>query len=206
MSANDLYKVRGMMREAYETVRQELLRPILSRARLGSALSRIRREVEERIDDELGLTLVAAFLGGLNDSHTSFLPPPHSYTIDYGYHLMVVGDNVVVERVRPGTDAASKGAAREISSCRSTAAASAANSFRRMWYLFHILQPQPTTRLELRDPSGAERVVTVTTTVTPGRAVRNLTGPGARHGDPASSAEWRPRRGARASATWNEPA
>ena len=125
-----------------------------------------------------GLTLVAAFLGGLNDSHTSFLPPPHSYTVDYGYHLMLVGDNVFVERVRPGTDAATKvhpgdqllslnggGVGRE--------------SFRRMWYLFNILQPQPTTRLELRDPTGAERVATVATTLTPGRAVRNLTGPGA---------------------------
>ena len=125
-----------------------------------------------------GLTLVAAFLGGLNDSHTNFQPPPHSYTFDYGYSLAVIGDNVFVERVRPGTDAASKvspgdqllsvnggGVGRE--------------SFRRMWYLFHILQPQPTTRLALRDPAGAERLVTVATAVTPGRAVRNLTGPGA---------------------------
>ena len=178
MSANDLYKVRGMMREAYETVRKNYYDPSFRGLDWEARYREYDAKLKSASTMNAGLTLVAAFLGGLNDSHTSFLPPPHSYTIDYGYHLMVVGDNVVVERVRPGTDAASKvrpgdqllslnggGVGRE--------------SFRRMWYLFHILQPQPTTRLELRDPSGAERVVTVTTTVTPGRAVRNLTGPGA---------------------------
>jgi len=178
MSANDLYKVRGMMREAYETVKKNYYDPSFR----GLDWEARYREYDEKLKSaqtmNAGLTLVAAFLGGLNDSHTSFLPPPHAYTVDYGYYLMVVGDQVFVQRVRPGSDAASKvrpgdqllslnggGVGRE--------------SFRRMWYLFHILQPQPTTRLELRDPAGAERVVSVATTVTPGRAVRNLTGPGA---------------------------
>ena len=178
MPANDLYKVRGMMREAYETVKKNYYDPSFH----GLDWESRYREYDEKLKSaptmNAGLTLVAAFLGGLNDSHTSFLPPPHSYTIDYGYHLVVIGDNVFVERVRPGTDAAAKvhpgdqllslnggGVGRE--------------SFRRMWYLFHVLQPQPTTRLELRDPTGVERLVTVATTVTPGRAVRNLTGPGA---------------------------
>jgi carboxyl-terminal processing protease len=178
MPANDLHKVRGMMREALETVKKHYYDPSFR----GLDLETRYREYDEKLKMaptmNAGLTLVAAFLGGLNDSHTSFLPPPHAYTFDYGYRLVVIGDNVFVERVRPGTDAASKvqpgdqllslnggGVGRE--------------SFHRMWYLFHILQPQPTTRLELRDPAGTERVVTVATTVTPGRTVRNLTGPGA---------------------------
>jgi carboxyl-terminal processing protease len=178
MPNNDLYKVRGMMREAYETVKKHYYDPSFR----GLDWDARYREYEAKLKNaptlNAGLTLVAAFLGGLNDSHTSFLPPPHSYTVDYGYRLMVVGDDVFVERVRPGTDAVSKvnpgdqllslnggGVGRE--------------SFRRMVYLFHTLQPQPMTKLELRDPAGKHRIVTVATTVTPGRAVRNLTGPGA---------------------------
>jgi C-terminal processing protease CtpA/Prc len=178
MTGNDLRKVRGMMREAYETVTKNYYDPSFR----GLDLESRYREYDEKLKDaptmNAGLTLVAAFLGGLNDSHTSFLPPPHSYTVDYGYRLVVIGDNVFVERVRPGTDAASRvHPGDQLLSLNSGGVGR--ESFRRMWYLFHILQPQPTTRLELRDPTGAERVVTVATTVTPGRAVRNLTGPGA---------------------------
>ena len=178
MPANDLHKVRGMMREAYETVKKNYYDPSFRGLDWESRYREYDGKLKSAPTMNAGLTLVAAFLGGLNDSHTNFQPPPHSYTFDYGYSLAVIGDNVFVERVRPGTDAASKvspgdqllslnggGVGRE--------------SFRRMWYLFHILQPQPTTRLALRDPAGAERLVTVATAVTPGRAVRNLTGPGA---------------------------
>jgi C-terminal processing protease CtpA/Prc len=178
MPANDLYKVRGMMREAYETVKKNYYDPSFR----GLDLESRYREYDEKLKGaptmNAGLTLVAAFLGGLNDSHTSFLPPPHAYSIDYGYHLMVIGDNVFVERVRPGTDAAAKvHPGDQLLSLNSGGVGR--ESFFRMWYLLNILQPQPTTRLELRDPAGAERVVAVATTVTPGRAVRNLTGPGA---------------------------
>jgi carboxyl-terminal processing protease len=178
MSANDLHKVRRMMREAYETVKKNYYDPSFRGLDLESRYQEYDEKLKNAPTMNSGLTLVAAFLGGLNDSHTSFLPPAHSYTVDYGYHLMVIGDSVFVERIRPGTDAASKvlpgdqllslnggGVDRE--------------SFRRMWHLFHILQPQPTTTLVLRNPTGAERVVTVRTTLTRGRAVRNLTGPGA---------------------------
>jgi C-terminal processing protease CtpA/Prc len=124
------------------------------------------------------LTMVAGFLDGLKDSHTYFSPPARSFSIDYGYALSVIGDDVFVTAVTPDTDAAAKvhpgdrllslnggGVGRE--------------SFMRMQYLFNTLQPQPATRLALRDPAGAERTVEVTTKVTPGRVVRNLSGAGA---------------------------
>ena len=108
MPANDLYKVRGMMREAYETVKKNYYDPSFRGLDLESRYREYDGKLKSAPTMNAGLTLVAAFLGGLNDSHTSFLPPPHAYTIDYGYHLMVIGDNVFVERVRPGTDAAAK--------------------------------------------------------------------------------------------------
>jgi carboxyl-terminal processing protease len=178
MPANDLHKVRGMMRDAYETVKKHYYDPSFHGLDWDARFRDYDDKLKAAPTMNAGLTLVAAFLGGLNDSHTTFQPPPHAFTIDYGYYLAVIGDNVFVERVRPGTDAAAKvrpgdqvlslnggGVGRE--------------SFRRMQYLFNTLQPQPTTRLGLRDPSGAERTVVVETVVTRGRAVRNLTGAGA---------------------------
>ena len=56
----------------------------------------------------VGLTLIAAFLDGLKDSHTNFQPPARSYSLEYGYRLIVIGDDVYVERVKEGSDAGAK--------------------------------------------------------------------------------------------------
>jgi hypothetical protein len=76
MPANDLHKVRGMMRDAYDTVRKHYYDPTFR----GLDWDARFREYDEKLRTaptmNAGLTLVAAFLGGLNDSHTTFQPPP----------------------------------------------------------------------------------------------------------------------------------
>lgn len=178
MVSNDLYKVRGMLREGYETVKKNYYDPTFH----GVDLEKRYKEYDEKLKTaptmNAGLSLVAAFLDGLKDSHTYFQPPQHSYTLDYGYRLAVLGSDVYVQRVRPGLDAESKvkpgdrvlsingnGVGRE--------------SFERMQYMLNVLQPQQSTRLVLRDPAGGERTVSVDTKVTPGRAIRDLSGSGA---------------------------
>lgn len=178
MPANDLHKVRTMLREGYETVKKEYYDPTFHGVNLDARFKEYDEKLKTTPTVNAGLTVVAAFLDGLKDSHTSFQPPAHAYTVDYGYRLAVIGDDVFVERVKSDTDAAKKvkpgdklvslnggGVGRE--------------SFHRMQYLFGTLQPQPATRLVLQDPRGAERTVTVETKITPGRAIRNLSGAGA---------------------------
>ena len=126
----------------------------------------------------VALTVVAAFLDGLKDSHTYFQPPARSYTIDYGYRLAVIGDAVFVERVKPETDAVAKVRAGDRVLSINGGAVSR-ESFQRMQYLLNVLQPQPSLRLALADPVGLERTVAVETQVTQGRALRNLSGAGA---------------------------
>ena len=76
MSANDLYKVRGMMREAYETVKKNYYDPAFHGLDWEARYREYDGKLKTAQTMNAGLTLVAAFLGGLNDSHTSFLPPP----------------------------------------------------------------------------------------------------------------------------------
>jgi len=178
MPANDLHKVRGMLREGYETVKKYYYDPTFHGINLDARFAEFDEKLKSAPTMNAGLSLVAAFMDGLKDSHTAFSPPAHSYEVDYGYRLSVIGDDVYVARVRPGTDAESKvrpgdqlvtlnggGVGRE--------------SFHRMQYLFNTLQPVQQTRLVLRDPVGVERTVQVETKITPGRVVRNLSGAGA---------------------------
>jgi carboxyl-terminal processing protease len=177
MPPNDLHRVRNMLREAFDVVKKEYYDPAFH----GVDLDARFKEFDERLKGaptmNAGLTLVAAFLDGLKDSHTYFQPPAHSYSVDYGYRLLVVGDDVYVQRVRPDTDAAAKVQAGDrLISLNGSGVGR--ESFHRMQYLLQTLQPQPATRLLVRNPAGVERTVSVETKLTQGRAVRDLFGGG----------------------------
>lgn len=173
MPANDLHKVRGMLREGYETVKKNYFDQTFRGVDLDARFKEFDEKLKTAPTMSVGLTLVAGFLEGLRDSHTFFQPPARSFTLDYGYRLAVIGDDVYVERVRPGTDAAAKARPGDRLMALNGGGATR-ESFRRMQYLLQVLQPQPNTTLTLRDPAGVERSVSVTTKVTPGRQLRNL--------------------------------
>ena len=177
MPVNDLLKARNMLRESYETVQKEYYDPAFHGVDLAARFKEYDEKLKSASSMNAGLTLIAAFLDGLQDSHTYFQPPEHSYSVDYGYRLAVIGDDVYVDRVRPDTDAASKV---QPGDRLLTLNGNGVNrdSFHRMQYLLQVLQPQQTTQLGLRNPAGAERSVVVETKLTQGRVMRDLFGGG----------------------------
>jgi carboxyl-terminal processing protease len=177
MPVNDLQKVRGMLGQSYEIVKKEYYDPAFHGVDLDARFKEYDQKLKTAPTMNAGLTLVAAFLDGLKDSHTYFQPPAHSYSVDYGYRLLVVGNEVYVQRVRPDTDAAAKvQAGDQLLTLNGNGVGR--DSFQRMQYLLQTLQPQPTTRLGLRNPAGVERTVAVDTKLTQGRVVRDLFGGG----------------------------
>ena len=173
MPANDLHRLRVMLKEALETVQRNYYDPAFHGVDLEARFKDFDERLKSAPSMNVGLTLVAAFLDGLKGSHTSFQPPTRSYTLEYGYRLIVIADDVYVERVKSGSDADAKVKPGDRLLALNNSGVSR-ESFHRMQYLLNTLQPQPTTRLQLRDPAGAERTVVVETKVTPGRAVRDL--------------------------------
>ena len=164
MPVNDLLKARNMLRESYETVQKEYYDPAFRGIDLPARFKEYDDKLRAAPSMNAGLTLIAAFLDGLQDSHTFLQPPDRSYSVDYGYRLAVIGDDVFVERVRPDTDAGSKVQPGDrLISLNGNGVSRA--SFHRMQYLLQTLQPQPSTRLVLRNPEGAERTVAVDTKI-----------------------------------------
>lgn len=177
MPVNDLLKARNMLRESFETVQREYYDPAFRGIDLAARFKEYDNKLKAAPSMNAGLTLIAAFLDGLQDSHTFLQPPDRSYSVDYGYRIVVIGDDVYVERVRPDTDAASKVQPGDrLLSLNGNGVSR--DSFHRMQYLLQVLQPQPVTRLALRDPAGGERTIAVDTKITQGRAVRDLFGAG----------------------------
>lgn len=121
------------------------------------------QEAKQRIQtsptQNAALSHIAGALDALNDSHTFFLPPSRPYVHDYGLQFEIIGEHCFVTRVRPGSDAETKG----IKSGDEVLSISGIEPNRQnMWqinYVFHTLRPVLTLRLDLRSPDGAPRHV-----------------------------------------------
>ncbi len=54
-------------------------------------------------------SIIAQVLLELDDSHTKFLPPDLVVGVNFGFQMQVIGDACYVTRVKPGSDAETKG-------------------------------------------------------------------------------------------------
>lgn len=118
--------------------------------------------------------IVAAFLAGLHDSHTYFVPPSISYRFDYGFRMQMIGDRCFITEVRAGSDAASKiHPGDEILKLGTYAVHR--DDYSDIEYYLNSLAPQGEMALLLRDPQGTTRSEAVRTKFLPGKKVGNLT-------------------------------
>jgi carboxyl-terminal processing protease len=175
MSSTDAYRVKAMLQDSYEAVKRYYYDPKFHGLDWDARYKEYQAKVNSAPTLNAGVTLVAAFLEGLKDSHTFFSPPARPYQIDYGYRIAMVGPDAYVVRVRPDTDANSKvrPGDRVVAVNGNAISREALAS---MEYYFNILSPQQNVKLTLRDPAGQQRDVVVAASVKQGRQVRDLTG------------------------------
>jgi carboxyl-terminal processing protease len=178
MNANEQQRVQVMLKQAYDTVKRNYYDPTLHGVDWDARFHEYEQKVKAAGSLNDGLTMVAAFLDGLKDTHTYFGPPSRPYRFDYGYRLGTIGNAVYVTHVRPETDAVSK-----VHPGDQVLAINGGpvtrDTLPTAEYVLNTLSPQPATRLTLKDPNGDVREVGVTTKVVPGRALRDLSGTGA---------------------------
>jgi len=106
--------------------------------------------------------VVAAYVSGLNDSHTYFVPPRRSYIADYGYRMQMVGDACYVTEVRPGSEAEQKIHPGDQIISLDGYAISRGDLWQLDYYLNQIA-PKPVTGMAVRSPSGETRKVMIAT-------------------------------------------
>jgi len=104
--------------------------------------------------------IIAAFLAGLDDSHTFFLPPARSWNVYYGFRMRMEGDRPLITAVRPGTDADGKlKPGDEIVSLEGYSV-----NRKDLWtlnYSLDALEPRGGLHFVVRGPDGATRRETV---------------------------------------------
>src|SRR5579863_866025 len=117
---------------------------------------------------------VAAFLSGLDDPHTCFIPPRRIYQAEYGYKMQMFGDACFITNVRPETDAAKKLHPGDQVMTLDGFGINRKDLWQLEYYLYQ-LAPKRASEFTLRDPSGTVRKERVLTKYLEGRELWNLT-------------------------------
>lgn len=177
ISANDVYRVRGMLKHAHEAVKKHYFDLTFNGLDWDARYAEYLAKIDAAPHLSGGLSIVAGFLDGLQDSHTYFMPPAWSRRVDYGYDIGFIRDDAHIISVRPGTDAEKKLRPGDRVVTVNSQPVSR-ESFARMQYILNVLSPMVGTRVVVRAPDGSERTETVDAKVTDGRAMTQLFGPG----------------------------
>jgi carboxyl-terminal processing protease len=174
LSKDDQFLIAGMLRQAHDEVKKNYYDPKLQGLDWDARYRQYSAQVGTAPNLGEGFRLVAAFLGGLKDSHTFFEPPIRGAWFDAGYHFELVGNDCIITRIRPGTDAESK---LHIGDQILTLNGFGVDrgDFHDLFYFFNVLAPQASVQLNLRSPSGEERQVVVNSLVKPHKKIIDLT-------------------------------
>ncbi|HLX00195.1 MAG TPA: S41 family peptidase [Candidatus Acidoferrales bacterium] len=117
---------------------------------------------------------VAAFLSGLDDPHTCFIPPTPIYQAQRAYKMQMFGDACFITHVRPESDAAKKLHPGDQVMTLDGFGINRKDLWQLEYYLYQ-LAPKRASEFTLRDPSGTVRKERVLTKYLEGRELWNLT-------------------------------
>jgi carboxyl-terminal processing protease len=137
-----------------------------------------KQKIATTNSQNMALSIIAAALDSLNDSHTFFLPPPRPYTHDFGWQLQMIGDSCFVTEVRPGSDVESKGIRPGDQVLSINGFSVDPENLRKMNYVFNILRPQARLRVLLLSPNGQQRQVDIVAKIKQLKEVTNVTAEG----------------------------
>src|SRR5579859_1048897 len=171
---NELERAEIMLQDVHDALKKNYYDPTFHGidvdARYRTYLERVRKAAT--LGD--AFRTIAAYLAGLDDSHTYFIPPRRSYRADYGYRMQLVGDACYITEVRPGTDAEKKLHPGDQVQSLDGFAVNRKDLWQLQYYLTQ-LAPKPVTEFTLRSPSGEVRKEQVLTKYEQRKHLQDLT-------------------------------
>ena len=159
--------IKGQLKEHYY---DPALRGMDIEARFKAAEEKIKQATT--LNHAFGI--IAQAVLDLNDSHTTFSPPPRQTGVDYGWRMKAVGDKVYVVAVRPGSDADKQGLKEGDELVSVDGFRPSRKELWKMNYYYYTLSPRPGMRLVVRSPGGEPRQLDVAAKVKQGKRVLNL--------------------------------
>lgn len=167
-SISDFDKERALsiLENVSKGIQEHYYDPKLNGLDWNAVIEKAKPKIANAKDLNDALAQVAVAVSYLNDSHTFYFPPDRPYHLDYGFEYQMFWSRCFVTRVRPGSDADSKGLkpGDEILSIDGVAP-----NRQNLWeiqYLYESLQPEPGLSLEVQNLSGQKQKMVAMAKVT----------------------------------------
>jgi C-terminal processing protease CtpA/Prc len=169
-------RVRSMLNQIRDAIKKDYYDPSYHGLDVDAHFARAASNLEKATSLGYAYSVIAQALLDFNDSHTFFIPASRSSRVAYGWLMQMVGDRCLVTSVNPRSDASAKGlkAGDQILSVGNLRP-----SRRELWkikYFYYTLNPVAAIRLTVQDAGGQPRQVEISTKVTAGKRLRDLTG------------------------------
>jgi carboxyl-terminal processing protease len=165
-----------MLRDVQNEIQENYFDPSFKGVNLDANAEIAKARIAKATSVGETLAAIAQFVLELDDSHTFFVPPWQTATVDYGWEMGIVGDQCFVLDVKPGSDAARQGVARGDMVKTVNGLVPTRDSLWRLQYLFHALRPQPGLHVELVTSKGTAREFDLASSVRQRKKVVALTG------------------------------
>jgi C-terminal processing protease CtpA/Prc len=111
--------------------------------------------------DQESLTLIAAAVMELDDSHTVFLPPPFKQKVYYDWVIKMIGDSCILTKVEPQSNAEKQGLKPGDVVLSLDGTPPSRGNLWKLEYFFRYLSPHYVRQLIVQSPGGEPRLVTV---------------------------------------------
>jgi C-terminal processing protease CtpA/Prc len=161
ISSAELKQAQEMLSQAHQQLKQNYYDPSLHGVDVDKRYATYRDELTHAPSVAAAYRMIAAYLAGLNDSHTIFIPPPNTKRVRYAFRLQMIGDKCFVTDVRPGSNTA-----RELHPGDRVESIDGyvpkRMDFWQLGYYLYRLPVRSSNEFILRDASGNERVEKVT--------------------------------------------
>ena len=175
LSNLDRGRALDMLKAISNDVKKHYYDPKMHGVDFDARVAEAKAKIEKATSFNMAMSHIAAALDTLNDSHTFFTPPMHSYRFDYGIQYQIIGNRCFVTHVRPKSDAEAKGLKPGDEILTFNTYDINRDDIEKIQYVFSTLRPQPSLQLLLRDPAGTERPVEVQAQIIQGKQLRDLT-------------------------------
>jgi C-terminal processing protease CtpA/Prc len=154
---------RGRARSMLHNVKKELEKNYYDPAFHGVDLDARFQAAEKKIETagSLGqlMGVIAQAVLDLEDSHTWFIPPERTVTVDYGWRIRMIGDRCVVLHVKSGSDAEARGLRVGDVVLEAEGVQPTRENLWKFHYLYQTLRPQPGLSVLVQSPGQAPRTV-----------------------------------------------
>jgi C-terminal processing protease CtpA/Prc len=160
-----------ILEQAAHDVEKHYFDPNLHGLDWAAKLAETKGKIANATSSNLAFANIAALIDSLDDSHTFFIPPPRSFSFDYGWRMQAVGDKCFITHVRPQADASTKLQAGDEILQVNDYKLSRLNLYR-VLYVLNVLRPQSKVDVSIRSGAGDIRQVEISPKIFPGQLIR----------------------------------